>query len=224
MTPTIPRQRVHPASDPPQAPPILPQTFHSSPENVSEGDTTDSPSKVVDRIHRSLGIRTVPERPRWHPLPRSREFPEKKNEMWPIVGKRIREELNTYRRILQQNPRKLNMGDFGIMLAMYGSSRTTARPSFIILSPERLPPTMIPSEGIPDQFGLVSLRYTHEERSEDVLLKGYTYPGLAIGAAERPHTSFSLGWLVRDCSIQFDVRTFSPRNTQARTLQLVHQR
>lgn len=194
MTPTIPRQRVHPASDPPQAPPILPQTFHSSPENVSEGDTTDSPSKVVDRIHRSLGIRTVPERPRWHPLPRSREFPEKKNEMWPIVGKRIREELNTYRRILQQNPRKLNMGDFGIMLAMYGSSRTTARPSFIILSPERLPPTMIPRRD--SRTSLDSFLYdipTPEERSEDVLLKGYTYPGLAIGAAERPHTSFSLG-------------------------------
>jgi hypothetical protein len=40
--------------------------------------------------------------------------------MWPIVDNTIREELHTYRRVLHQNLRNLNMGDFGIMLAMYG--------------------------------------------------------------------------------------------------------
>ena len=201
-TPTISRiipQMVHPASDPPQAPPILPHMFHSSPGNASEGDTADSTSKVVDRIHRSLGNPTVPQRPTWHPHPRSRELLEKKNEMWPLVDNKVRAEMHNYRRILQQDLRNLDIGDFGIMVALYGSSRT-AQPSFIVLSTKRFPLTMV--QGIPEQFGLVSLRYTHKERIEDVLMKTYTqnpYPGLAIGAADRSHTYFSLGWWVKDC-------------------------
>jgi hypothetical protein len=70
----------------------------------------------------------------------------------------------------------------------------------MVLSTGRLSPTLI--EGTPDQFGLVFLRYNHQERREDVLLQGYTqnpYPGLAIGTVDRPHTSFSLGWWVREC-------------------------
>jgi len=125
-TPTVPRvvpQWVYPASDPTQAPPILRQTFYSSSEHASEGDTTDSPSKVMDRIHRSLGIRSVHQRPNWHPIPQSQELLKTKNDMWPILDTKIREQLNTYRHVLRENLRKLNI-DFGIMLAMYGSSRT----------------------------------------------------------------------------------------------------
>jgi hypothetical protein len=82
--------------------------------------------------------------------------------MWPILDNKLREELSTYRRILQNNLRKLNLRDFGIMLAMYGSSRETAQPSFIVLCPEPLPQTSM-TEGITHPFGLVPLRYTQKE-------------------------------------------------------------
>jgi len=146
--------------------------FYSSPENASEGDTMDSPSKAIDRIHHSLSIRTIPQHPTWHPHPQSWELLENMDDMWPIVDNKIREELNTHWRVLQQNLPKLNMGDLGIMLAMYGSSRTTVQPSFIVLCPERLPPGSTMIEGIPNQFQLIFLWYTHKERSQDVLLKG----------------------------------------------------
>ena len=198
-TPMLPRAflpLVHPSSEPHASSTILPQTFHSSPENASDGATTlESPSKVLSRIHGSL-----PQRLSWHPHPRSRQLLEMKNDMWPILDTQIRQTLNSFRPLLREHLRRLPIGDFGIMLAMYGHSRATAQPSFIVLSSERFSATMIP--GIPNQFRIVSLRYTHKQGSQDVLLKEYTerpFPGLAIGAADRPHTSFSLGWWVRDC-------------------------
>lgn len=122
--------------------------------------------------------------------------------MWPIVDTQIRQTLNSFRPLLQENLRRLlPTGDIGILLAMYGHSRATEQPSFIVLSSERLSEIMIP--GIPDQFRIIRLRYTHKQGSQDLFLKEYTersFPGLAIGAADRPHTSFSLGWWVRDCT------------------------
>jgi hypothetical protein len=104
--------------------------------------------------------------------------------MWPITDQKLREGLTAYRRILQNNLRRLNLRNFGIMLAIYGSSREKAQASFVVLCPEVLPQTGM-TEGIPQRFGLIPLRYTHKERSENILEKGYTqnpYPGLAIGA------------------------------------------
>ena len=200
-TPTFPRTLlplIHPSSEPHAFSATLPQAFHSSPENASDGAITqESPSKVLSRIHGSL-----PHHPSWHPHPRSRQLLETKNDMWPIVDTQIRQALNSFRPLLQEHLRRLlPSGDFGILLAMYGHSRATAQPSFIVLSSEQLSATMIP--GIPDQFRIICLRYTHKQGSQDVFLKEYTerpFPGLAIGAADRPHTSFSLGWWVRDCT------------------------
>lgn len=199
-TPMLPRALlplVHPSSEPHASSTILPQAFHSSPGNASDGATTlESPSKVLSRIHDSL-----PRRPSWHPHPRSRQLLEMKNDMWPILDTQIRQTLNSVRPVLQEYLRRLPIGDFGIMLAMYGHSRETAQPSFVVLSSERFSMTMVP--GIPDQFRIVSLRYTHKQGSQDVFLKEYTEkpcPGLAIGAADRPHTGFALGWWVRDCT------------------------
>ena len=199
-TPVLPRASlplVYPSSEPHASSVVLPQACHSSGENASDGATTlESPSKVLSRIHGSLG-----QRPSWHPHPRSRQLLEMKNDMWPILETQIRQTLDSFRPLLQEHLRRLPIGDFGIMLAMYGHSRATAQPSFIVLSSERFSATMIP--GIPDQFRIVSLRYTHKQGSQDIFLKEYTerpFPGFAIGSADRPHTSFSLGWWVRDCT------------------------
>ena len=165
-------------------------------ESASDGATTlESPSKVLSRIHGSLPPRS------WHPHPNSRQLLTMQNDIWPILDTQIRQTLASFRPLLQTHLRRLPLGQYGIMLAMYGRTRRTAQPSFIVLSSERFSETTI--QGIPQEFRIVSLRYTHKQGSQDVFLKAYTArpaPGVAIGSADRPHTSFSAGWWVRDCA------------------------
>jgi hypothetical protein len=59
---------------------------------------------------------------------------ETKADMWPILDTQTRQTLNFFQPLLQEHLRRLPIDDFGIVLAMYGHSRATAHPRFIVLS------------------------------------------------------------------------------------------
>jgi hypothetical protein len=85
-------------------------------------------------------------------------------------------------------------------MAIHGTTPETGTPKLILFTDEFLSPQQ--RQNIPPSIKYVNLRLRSHPASQDTLRQKYKEtadPGTIIGAADRPSTSFSNGWWVRDC-------------------------
>jgi hypothetical protein len=192
------RYRVHaPPSSVPKASPHA-HAFRNDPSSTPEpfSDTEfqiESPSKTVARIVGSLSS----QRP-WHPRTNS---PTQRPGIWPITDVQTRESIRQPQRELLQRLKGLKIPKYATFMAYFGPSVQSAVPAIILLLEAKLP------EGLYADLGrsvkVVPLRFSASQPAiHDTLFNQYVEnpsPGCMIGVNDRPMTSFTSGWWVRDC-------------------------
>ena len=120
--------------------------------------------------------------------------------MWPLLDDEIRESLNTKRETLQTRLIEVGILKHSTFFALFGSRKETAVATIILLTPNVVPKGVL--QEISTDLSVINLRYLSSPASRETLLQDYVQspnPGTIIGAEDRPTTSFSSGWWVRDC-------------------------
>jgi hypothetical protein len=95
---------------------------------------------------------------------------------------------------------KEGISSYSTTMAIHGTNPQTGTPKLILLTDEFLSPQQ--RQNIPSSIKYVNLRLRSHPASQETLREQYKEtadPGTIIGAADRPNTSFSNGWWVRDC-------------------------
>lgn len=174
-----------------------PHNLSSTPEPKSENDASDeSPSKSVIQIHHQL----YPNTRMWRPLSPEEQLVAENSRLWPILNPGIRAYIENERNQVYNNLAKHGILKYSTFMALHGRSMENAIPSLVFLTKQTIPSSIL--ENISLTIKVLNLRFSSQSESSDTLLNEYTEsvnPGTIIGATDRPTTSFSNGWWVRDC-------------------------
>jgi hypothetical protein len=111
----------------------------------------------------------------------------------------VRQQISCKRTKLYDYLATSGIREYQTFMAMIGTNTTTAVPCLVLLTREFVKSQLGASTS---EFKVVNLRYYSQKQSQYTLLNEYIQspsPGTIVGASDRPTTSFSTGWWVRDC-------------------------
>ena len=172
----------------------------STPELRSENDIgSESPSSTLGSLHANVGAEWRP----WHPLTpqESRRRIARASRLWPVVDPGTRRLLDDMKCVLNKSMREQGMRSYSVTVGLHGTTSQSGIPKLVILTDQLL--THDQRLRIPSSVKYINLQLRTRQASHDTLFDGYKEvadPGSMIGANDRPLTSFSNGWWVRDCS------------------------
>ena len=167
----------------------------ATPDPRSENDMSDeSPSSTLRRIQEKGPRRN------FRPFNQEETRVAEANRLWPLLDPVERAHIDNMKQPLHSCLAKEGISSYSTTMAIHGTNHQTGTPKLILLTDEFLSPQQ--RRNIPSSIKYVNLRLRSVPASQDTPREKYKEkadPGTIIGAADRPNTSFSNGWWVRDC-------------------------